>query len=55
VVVYDDCSLPYAADHMATHRVGRLPVVRRDRPDTVIGIVTRSDFVDAQARRLADH
>ncbi|MCC6764804.1 MAG: chloride channel protein [Deltaproteobacteria bacterium] len=52
-VVYDDCSLRDAADRMATRRIGRLPVVHRARPDTVIGIVTRSDLVDAHARRLA--
>ncbi len=51
-VIYEDCSLRDAADRMALRRIGRLPVVRRDRPDTVIGIVTRSDLVDAHARRL---
>jgi len=52
-VIYDDCSLRDAADRMATRRIGRLPVVRRDQPETVVGIVTRSDLVDAHARRLA--
>lgn len=52
-VVFDDCSLREAADRMAVRRIGRLPVVRRDRPDRVVGIVTRSDLVDAHARRLA--
>lgn len=51
--IYDDCSLRDAADRMATRRIGRLPVVRRERPTTVVGIVTRSDLVDAHARRLA--
>jgi len=51
-VIYDDCSLRDAADRMATRRIGRLPVVRRDRPDAVVGIVTRSDLVDAHAHRL---
>lgn len=52
-VIYDDCSLRDAADRMATRRIGRLPVVRRERPATVVGIVTRSDLVDAHAHRLA--
>jgi CBS domain-containing protein len=51
-VIYDDCSLRDAADRMATRRIGRLPVVRRAQPSTVVGIVTRSDLVDAHARRL---
>lgn len=52
-VVYDDCSLRDAADRMALHGIGRLPVVRRERPDRLVGIVTRSDLVDVHARRLA--
>jgi H+/Cl- antiporter ClcA/CBS domain-containing protein len=51
-VIYDDCSLREAADRMARRRIGRLPVVARAAPTTVIGIVTRSDLVDAHARRL---
>ena len=52
-VIYDDSSLRDAADRMATRRIGRLPVVRRDQPTTIVGIVTRSDLVDAHARRLS--
>ena len=48
-VVYDDSSLRDAADHMARENVGRLPVVARDEPDRVIGIVTRSDIIAAHA------
>ena len=51
-VVFDDSSLRDAADHMARENVGRLPVVARDEPDRVIGIVTRSDLIAAHARRL---
>jgi H+/Cl- antiporter ClcA/CBS domain-containing protein len=51
--IYDDCSLRDAADRMATQKIGRLPVVRREQPMRVVGIVTRSDLVDAHARRLA--
>jgi H+/Cl- antiporter ClcA/predicted transcriptional regulator len=52
VVVYDDSSLRDAADQMARQNVGRLPVVARDQPDKVIGIITRSDVIAAHSRRL---
>jgi predicted transcriptional regulator len=46
-VIYDDDSLREAADVMAREGVGRLPVVARAAPRTVIGIVTRSDLIGA--------
>jgi H+/Cl- antiporter ClcA/CBS domain-containing protein len=51
-VVFEDCSLREAADHMVREHVGRLPVVSRDDPQTVIGIITRSDLLAAHTRRL---
>lgn len=51
-VIYPDQTLRDAADHMARERVGRLPVVTRAAPHRLIGIVTRSDLVNAHARRL---
>lgn len=51
-VVYADQTLRNAADHMVRERVGRLPVVTRADPHHLIGIVTRSDLIDAHARRL---
>jgi CBS domain-containing protein len=51
-VVFEDSSLREAADHMVREGVGRLPVVRRDAPRTVIGIITRSDLLAAHAQRL---
>jgi CBS domain-containing protein len=53
VVVFDDSSLRDVADLMAHEGVGRLPVVARDEPDRVIGIITRSDVITAHTRRLA--
>ncbi len=53
-VVFEDSTLRDAADHMVTEAVGRLPVVARDEPDRVIGMITRTDVVAAHARRL-DH
>lgn len=51
-VVYADQTLRNAADHMVRERVGRLPVVTRADPRTVIGIISRSDLLYAHARRL---
>lgn len=52
-VVFDDSSLREAADHMVREGVGRLPVVTRDDPERVVGVITRSDILAAHARRLA--
>jgi H+/Cl- antiporter ClcA/CBS domain-containing protein len=51
-VVYSDTSLRDAADHMVVHHVGRLPVVDRNNPRKVIGIITRSDLLAAHAPRI---
>ncbi|MGH7215466.1 MAG: CBS domain-containing protein, partial [Tepidisphaeraceae bacterium] len=55
VVVYDDCTLREAADHMVNHDIGRLPVIRRAAPSTMVGIITRSDLLTAHRRRLREH
>ena len=52
-VVYGDSTLRDAADLMVTQGVGRLPVVERDAPRRVAGILTRSDLLAAHAPRLA--
>jgi CIC family chloride channel protein len=52
VVIFDDSSAREAADHMVHERVGRLPVVSRSNPRRVIGIVSRSDLLEAHERRL---
>ncbi len=54
-VIYEDSSLREASDHMARDRVGRLPVVSRREPTKVIGILTRSDLLQAHSRRLEEH
>jgi CIC family chloride channel protein len=51
-VVFDDNTLREAADHMVREGVGRLPVVSREDPLTVIGIVSRSDLLSAHQERL---
>jgi CBS domain-containing protein len=54
IVVYDDCSLREAADHMVHHQIGRLPVVTRATPHKVIGMLTRSDLLEAHQPRVAE-
>lgn len=51
--VYEDTSLRQAAEHMANHGIGRLPVMSRANPPQLVGILTRSDVVNA-FRRTAD-
>jgi H+/Cl- antiporter ClcA len=51
-VVYEDNTLREAADHMVDEGVGRLPVVSREDPRVVIGIVSRSDLLSAHRTRL---
>src|SRR4029079_4414349 len=52
VIIYDARWAREAADHMVHERVGRLPVVARGEPRRVIGIVSRSDLLEAHERRL---
>ncbi len=51
-VVFEDSSLREATDHMVREGVGRLPVVARNNPGRVVGIVTRSDLMAVHVRRL---
>lgn len=48
IIVYDDCTLREAVDHMVRHGVGRLPVLSRTDPGRVRGIITRSTVLAAQ-------
>ncbi len=51
-IIYDDNTAREAADHMVHEHIGRLPVVSRANPRTVVGIITRSDLLEAHERRL---
>jgi chloride channel protein, CIC family len=51
-VVFDENTLREAADHMVHEGVGRLPVVTRDDPYKVVGIISRSDLLSAHRHRL---
>jgi CBS domain containing-hemolysin-like protein len=54
--VYEDNTLREAADHMVRSGVGRLPVVSREAPRTVVGMISRSDLLSAHEDRLeAEH
>ena len=51
-VIFLDNSLREAADQMVREEVGRLPVVTREDPRRVVGIITRSDLLRAHESRL---
>jgi len=51
--VYDDCTVRQAANHMVNHRIGRLPVVSRERPHQLVGIITRSDILSVFQRGVS--
>jgi CBS domain-containing protein len=50
--VYDDCTVRQAADHMLNHGIGRLPVLRREAPHEVVGMITRRDVLSAFQHRV---
>jgi CBS domain-containing protein len=52
-VAFEDSTLSEAADHMVLEGVGRLPVVNRENPRVVVGIISRSDVLSAHAPRLS--
>lgn len=54
IYVYDTSTARDAADHMVRHDVGRLPVVSRENPTKLVGIVTRSDILSVYERRLRE-
>jgi H+/Cl- antiporter ClcA/CBS domain-containing protein len=51
IVVYDDCSVREAVEHMMRHEVGRLPVMTRSSPSKLVGIITRSDVLTVYSGR----
>jgi len=53
-VVFEDNTLREAADLMVMEKVGRLPVVLREDPLKVVGILTRSDLLHAHESRLEE-
>ncbi|HEX2573042.1 MAG TPA: chloride channel protein [Polyangia bacterium] len=53
-VVFEDSSLREAADLMVSEGIGRLPVLTRDAPSRLVGILSRSDLLAAHRRRLEE-
>ena len=54
LTISSDSTLRMAADQMVNFEVGRLPVVDADSPGKIVGILTRSDLLDAHRRRLRE-
>jgi CBS domain-containing protein len=52
--VYDDCTVREAADHMVNHGIGRLPVVQREGPPKVTGMISRSDVLSVFQHQIRD-
>ena len=55
VFVSEDASLRDAVDLMAQEHIGRIPILSSSSPQKLLGIVTRSDIVEAHSHRLDDH
>ena len=53
VVIFEASTLREAADHMVEESVGRLPVVTQDAPRRLVGMISRSDLLEAHRPRLA--
>jgi chloride channel protein, CIC family len=53
--VYTDSTVRQAADHMANHNIGRLPIMSHDKPPQLVAIITRSDIVGCFRRTAADN
>jgi CIC family chloride channel protein len=54
IVAYPDETLRTAADRMAEHQVGTLPVVSRCEPDRFLGLLTEYDLLKARHRQLIE-
>jgi CBS domain-containing protein len=52
IVVFEDHTLRDASDLMVAENVGRLIVVSRDDPVQMVGVLTRSDVLAANAKRI---
>ncbi len=54
VTAFADETLRAIADRMAAHECGVLPVVDRDQPDRLVGLVTQFDLLRARRRVLEE-
>ena len=51
IVTYGDEILHDAITRMVRHDIGRLPVVRRDNPQKIVGYLGRASIMTARLRR----
>jgi CBS domain-containing protein len=54
VLIFPDSTLRDAVEHMARERVGRLPVIERERPHRLVAILTRKDIVRIFAKGVRE-
>jgi len=54
LVAYPDELMHDAIAKMLRNDIGRLPVVRRDRPDELVGYLGRAGILEARSKRLRD-
>lgn len=54
VAIHDDGTLRDAVNQMLRHDVGRLPVLSREAPPRLVGILTRSDILAAYRVRIEE-
>jgi H+/Cl- antiporter ClcA len=54
IVVFEDSSLRDASDLMVTENVRRVIVVERDNPTHMIGLLSQSDVIAANSRRIRE-
>jgi chloride channel protein, CIC family len=54
VTIFEDDTLRDAVDLLSENGIGRLPVVIRSNPKRVVAMLTRSDIISANKKRLDD-
>jgi chloride channel protein, CIC family len=53
-LAYPDETLNTALKHLAAKQIGRLPVVDREDKTKLLGIITRSDIVNAYNKKVVE-
>ena len=54
VVIDQDSACKDAAELLASHSLGRLPVVSAAQPKKIVGIISRSDLLKARLHNLKE-
>lgn len=55
VVILEHDTVREAADQMVREKIGRLPVLSREKPHQIVAMITRSDILSAHQNRLDAH